>query len=106
MKSQNIVSGLVLIAAIFLVETIVLNGSLAATQELETPSEKSPQVVIWTAIIPDQFPGIIYTWNLKADGTYTEDGRDAATGKVIEKTQSGQWKLLGPKMILHQDGSP
>ncbi|MBU6463386.1 MAG: hypothetical protein KGK01_08220 [Bradyrhizobium sp.] len=58
--------------------------------------------VAWTAIIPDAFPRYIYTWHMIADGTYREDGRDAATGAAIQATLSGQWSIDGPRMILRQ----
>jgi hypothetical protein len=58
---------------------------------------------IWTAIIPDTFPRYVYTWRLKPDGTYKEDGRDAATGMPIQRTLSGQWSREGARMILRQD---
>jgi hypothetical protein len=45
---------------------------------------------------------MLYVWRLKPDGTYTEDGRDAATGKPIQQTLSG-WIVEGARMILRQD---
>ena len=58
--------------------------------------------VVWPAIIPDAFPRYVYTWHLLADGTYREDGRNAATGAAIQATLSGQWSVDGPRMILRQ----
>jgi hypothetical protein len=66
----------------------------------------APDGVIWTAIIPDAFPRYIYTWRVNADGTYREDGRDAATGAAIQATLSGRWSVDGPRMILRQQGLP
>jgi hypothetical protein len=40
---------------------------------------------------------------MKPDGTYAEDGRDAATGKPIQQTLSGRWNVEDKRMILHQD---
>jgi hypothetical protein len=61
---------------------------------------------IWTAIIPDAFPNYIFTWHIKGDGSYREDGRDAARGKPIQPTLSGHWNREGPHMVLRQDDQP
>jgi hypothetical protein len=61
---------------------------------------------VWTAIIPDAFPDYIYTWHMKGDGSYREDGRDAARGKPIQPTLSGHWNREGPHMVLRQDDQP
>jgi hypothetical protein len=61
---------------------------------------------VWTAIIPDAFPDYVYTWHMKGDGSYREDGRDAARGKPIQPTLSGHWNREGPHMVLRQDDQP
>jgi hypothetical protein len=61
---------------------------------------------VWTAIIPDALPNYIYTWHMKGDGSYREDGRDAARGKPIQPTLSGHWNREGPHMVLRQDDQP
>ena len=61
---------------------------------------------IWTAIIPDAFPNYIYTWHMKGDGSYREDGRDAVKGKPIQPTLSGRWNREGARMVLRQDDQP
>jgi len=61
---------------------------------------------IWTAIIPDAFPNYIYTWRMSGDGSYREDGRDAARGKPIQPTLSGHWSREGAHMMLRQDDQP
>ena len=61
---------------------------------------------MWTAIIPDAFPSYVYTWRMKSDGTYREDGRDAATGTPIQSTLSGRWNSEGPRMVLRQQDLP
>jgi len=30
--------------------------------------------IVWTVIIPDAFPRDVYTWHVRSDGTYREDG--------------------------------
>jgi hypothetical protein len=55
---------------------------------------------VWTAIIPDAFPNDIYTWHMKGDGSYREDGRDTTSGKPIQRTLSGQWNREGLRMML------
>jgi hypothetical protein len=61
---------------------------------------------VWTAIIPDAFPNYIYTWHMKGDGSYREDGRDAVKGKPIQPTLSGRWTREGARMVLRQDDQP
>jgi hypothetical protein len=61
---------------------------------------------IWTAIIPDAFPNYVYTWRMKDDGTYREDGRDRRTGRPIQRTLSGHWSREESRMLLRQDDLP
>ncbi|MCA6105744.1 hypothetical protein [Bradyrhizobium cenepequi] len=58
----------------------------------------------WTAIIPEAFPRYVYTWRMSPDGSYREDGRDAASGRPIQATLSGHWRRDGARMILRQEG--
>ena len=74
-----------------------------ASLALETGA--SPATV-WTAIIPDGFPGFVYTWRMKDDGTYCEDGRDDARGIPIQPTLAGRWSRDGSRMLLKQDDQP
>ena len=62
------------------------------------------QDTVWTAVIPKGFPGNLYTWHLKPDGGYSEDGHDMASGKSVQPTLSGQWRVTGRHMVLKQDG--
>ena len=59
---------------------------------------------IWTAVITHGFPGDVFTWRLNSDGSYREDGRQAATGSPIQQTLSGRWNVTGDHMVLRQDG--
>jgi hypothetical protein len=63
-------------------------------------------ITVWTAIIPDSFPGFTYTWRMKDDGTYREDGRDEARALPIQPTLSGRWSREGARMLLKQDDQP
>ena len=78
---------------------------LFAQSPLASETGGSPATV-WTAIIPDGFPGFIYTWRMKDDGTYREDGRDEANGKPIQPTLSGRWSRDESRMLLKQDDQP
>jgi len=69
-------------------------------------ASEAASITVWTAIIPDAFPGYVYTWRMKGDGTYREDGRDAATGAPIQSTLSGSWNSEGPRMVLRQQDQP
>ena len=59
---------------------------------------------IWTAIIVRGFPDDVFTWQLKPDGRYLEDGNDMATGAPIQPTLSGHWTVSGNHMVLRQEG--
>jgi hypothetical protein len=63
-------------------------------------------VTVWTAIIPDAFPRFVYTWRMKDDGSYREDGREVANGKPIQPTFAGHWSREGSRMLLKQDDQP
>ena len=69
-------------------------------------SEGDEAGAIWTAVIPDAFPGFIYTWRMQGDGTYREDGRDSRTNRPIQPTLSGRWSREGAHMVLRQDDQP
>jgi hypothetical protein len=73
---------------------------------LAREADEGASITVWTAIIPDAFPRYVYTWRMKGDGTYREDGRDAATGMPIQTTLSGRWNSEGPRMALHQQDLP
>jgi hypothetical protein len=62
------------------------------------------QDMLWTAIIPQGFPHIVYTWHLKSDGRYSEDGHEALGGMAVQPTLSGHWRKAGKHMVLRQDG--
>jgi hypothetical protein len=76
----------------------------AVAQEAVSQPDQDNKVVVWTAIIPEGFPGKVYTWRLRSDGAYEEDGRDALTGTPIQQTLSGRWTVEGARLILRQDG--
>jgi hypothetical protein len=59
---------------------------------------------VWTVVIPEGFPQDIFTWRLKSDGTYEEDGREAASGQAIQPTYTGTWTVdAGGHMVLRQN---
>ena len=91
-----------------LVLNLVCLASLLAAPVPSSAREADPSAAdtIWTAIIPDGFPGFIYTWHMKLDGTYREDGRDAAEGTPIQPTLSGRWSREGAHMLLTQTDQP
>jgi len=76
------------------------------SQEADDAQANAIRTAIWTAIIPDAFPQDIYTWRVRSDGTYREDGRDALTGTSVEQTLSGAWSRAGARMVLRQDDQP
>src|SRR6201994_4610066 len=80
--------------------------NLPAERGLALEADEGEAGAIWTAIIPDAFPNYIYTWHMKGDGSYREDGRNAASGKTIQPTLAGRWTREGPHMMLRQDDQP
>ena len=82
-----------LLSAVGARPSLALEGSMSAT-------------TVWTAIIPDGFPGFVYTWRMTDDGSYREDGRDEAKGTSIQPTLSGHWSRDGSRMLLKQDDQP
>jgi hypothetical protein len=79
---------------------------LAPAQSAIGQSDHSQELVVWTAVIPEAFPRDIYTWRLKLDGTYEEDGRRALTGQPVQETLTGRWQTERARMILRQDSIP
>jgi hypothetical protein len=77
-----------------------------ANPSFSLETAEGPDGVVWTAIIPDAFPRYVYTWRMRSDGTYREDGRDALKGTPIQETLSGRWTMEGARMILRQQGIP
>lgn len=81
----------------------IVTDAWAQSSPVATPPT---EVVTWTVVIPEGFPGDVFTWRIAPDGTYAEDGRNAATGAPIQQTLSGRWSAEGARMILRQTGLP
>jgi hypothetical protein len=81
-------------------------GVLRADAAFAPPMSDVQAGTVWTVLIPDTFPGYVYTWHQSADGSYAEDGRDALTGRPIQSTLHGHWSREGAHMILRQDDLP
>jgi hypothetical protein len=95
-----------LFATIFLCLLCAALSPRSATPPRSREANDAQANTIWTAIIPNAFPGYIYTWRFQSEGTYREDGRDALTGTPIQRTLSGAWSRAGARMILRQDDQP
>lgn len=94
-------------SALVLLLVFVASGSAGVEGRGEGSGAATvPTVRTWTAIIPDAYPGNIYTWRLKEGGTYEEEGRRGATGATVQATLVGRWSADGPAMTLRQDGLP
>lgn len=80
--------------------------NVPATSMLAREANEAQPGVVWTAIIPDAFPGDVFTWHIRPDGSYREDGRDASSGLPIQPTLSGRWSREGARLTLRQDDLP
>jgi hypothetical protein len=76
----------------------------AVAQDSTTQTGQDQSSVTWTVTIPEGFPGKVFTWRLKPDGTYEEDGRDQGSGRSIQPTLFGRWTIDGDRMVLRQEG--
>jgi hypothetical protein len=77
----------------------------ASTHPSASPaSTENADDTLWTVVIPEAFPHDLYTWHLRSDGSYREDGRDALSGNAVQPTLSGRWSAEGVRMVLRQDG--
>src|SRR5215472_8263877 len=83
--------------------TFAIATAPASAQRL---SGQDQAAVVWTIIIPEGFPKDVFIWRLKPDGTYDEEGREAASGRPIQPTLTGHWTLEGSHMVLRQIGIP
>ncbi len=101
---KRILAQVALLVTLVLTTTGFIVVGTAAAQETGQAGEN--QTVVWTTIIPEGFPQNVYTWHLRPDGTYDEEGRDIMTGRFIRSTLSGRWALKDTKMTLTQDGTP
>lgn len=57
----------------------------------------------WTILIPDAFPGIAFSWQVKQDGTYLEDARRVVSGRRTQPTMAGHWSLEDRHLVMTQD---
>jgi len=90
-QSRNLVFAMLLLMPAFAVRFTYAGNATQA------------EVANWTVLIPDRFPNYVYSWRLKTDGRYEEDGRDRRTGRPIQNTLTGHWSANGQRMILRQD---
>jgi hypothetical protein len=71
----------------------------------EARPEARIEETVWTMVVGGQQSSYVFTWRLREDGTYLEDGRDARTGQSIQPTLTGRWSRSGGRMTMQQDGS-
>jgi hypothetical protein len=77
---------------------------LALTLAAPAPALAQQAGETWTAVIDrGMFSGDFYTWRLKKDGAYEEDGRDIRTGASIQQMVTGTWSAKGQRLVLRQD---
>ena len=57
----------------------------------------------WTILIPDAFPGMVFTWRVKQDGTYQEDAQRGVSGRRTQPTMAGHWSIEDRHLVFTQD---
>ncbi len=58
----------------------------------------------WTVVIDrGAFSSFAYTWRLKEDGTYEEDGFDTLSRAPIQQMVTGRWSARDGRLVLRQD---
>ena len=57
----------------------------------------------WTILIPDAFPGMVFTWRVKQDGTYQEDAQRGVSGRRAQPTMAGHWSIEDRHLVFTQD---
>ena len=79
----------------FLALTLVLAVAPSTAQE---PVAEG----VWSVVIPNAFPGQVFTWRVAADGSYNEDARSIRSGARMQNTVSGRWDLQGVHLVFRQ----
>jgi hypothetical protein len=82
---------------------LVAVATVAGLSNSRAGAPDASPVGTWTIVIPEGFPNDVFTWRLKADGTYEEDGRDAKTGQSVQPTYTGRWSVADGRMTLQQN---
>lgn len=85
-----------LTAALLMLLPAVLAGPALAAPADELAGE-------WTILIPDAFPGIVFNWQVKLDGTYLEDAQRIVSGRRSQPTMTGNWSLEDRHLVLTQE---
>ena len=85
-----------LMAALLLLLPPMMTGPALAAPADELAGE-------WTILIPDAFPGMVFSWKVSQDGTYQEDARRAVSGRRAQPTMSGRWSLEDRHLVMTQD---
>lgn len=76
---------------------------VAAVAPQPGAAQRPSAVEVWTVAINGAFDGISYTWRLKPNGTYEEDGIYTDTGNPAQATKTGTWSRDRGRMVLSQD---
>lgn len=83
-----------------------MRSLIAAFVVMAMPSPALAQTAgeTWTAVIDrGVYSGDFYTWRLKKDGMYEEDGHDIASGASIQQMVTGTWIAKDGRLVLRQD---
>lgn len=57
----------------------------------------------WTIVIPDAFPGMVFSWRVSLDGTYQEDAKRVISGRRTQPTMTGRWSIEDRHLVMTQD---
>jgi hypothetical protein len=77
--------------------------AVAGLSNARAGSPDASPVGTWTIVIPVGFANNIFTWRVKADGTYEEDARDVKTGESVQPTFTGRWSVKDGRLTLAQN---
>jgi hypothetical protein len=82
---------------------VVALAIVAALAPQPGAAQGSSAAQVWTVAISAPFEGMSFTWRLKPDGTYEEDGVYLDSGDASQVTKTGTWSRSRGRMVLKQD---
>jgi hypothetical protein len=88
--------GIRLLAALLMLAPPLATGPAFAVSVEDLSGE-------WTILIPNAFPGMVFSWKVAKDGTYQEDAKREMSGRRTQPTMSGKWSVEDRHLVMTQD---